>query len=94
MWGEEKEGMMLVNGEGMFWMMERVMRGRGMVMWMVGLGRLFGGGMGVWNMMMVRVKEGSREIGIGGGIGGGGKEIVEEIVWERMVKGNGKGKGK
>ena len=52
---------MLLNAEAMFSMMDNLMIGVRFLIWMVGLGTLFAGAIGVSNIMMVTVKSVQRK---------------------------------
>ena len=54
----------MVNAEAMFSMIDNLFTGIKILAWMVGLGTLLAGAIGVSNIMMVTVKERTTEIGI------------------------------
>ena len=76
---------MFLNAEAMFSMMDTLMTGTRILIWMVGLGTLFAGAIGVSNIMMVTVKERTTEIGIRRAIGARPKDILQQILSESMV---------
>ena len=82
---DDKQAVMLLNAEAMFSMMDNLMIGVRFLIWMVGLGTLFAGAIGVSNIMMVTVKERSTEIGIRRAIGARPKDILQQILSESMV---------
>ena len=65
--------------------MDNLMTGVHFLIWMVGLGTLFAGAIGVSNIMMVTVKERTTEIGIRRAIGARPKDILQQILSESMV---------
>lgn len=82
---DDKQAIMLLNAEAMFSMMDNLMTGVRFLIWMVGLGTLFAGAIGVSNIMMVTVKERTTEIGIRRAIGARPKDILQQILSESMV---------
>lgn len=60
----DKQAIMFLNAEAMFSMVDNLMAGTRILIWMVGLGTLFAGAIGVSNIMMVTVRERTTEIGI------------------------------
>lgn len=76
---------MFLNAEAMFSMIDNLMAGTRILIWMVGLGTLFAGAIGVSNIMMVTVKEHTTEIGILRAIGARPKDILQQILSESMV---------
>ena len=81
----DKQAVMFLNAEAMFSMMDNLMMGTRILIWMVGLGTLFAGAIGVSNIMMVTVKERTTEIGIRRAIGARPKDILQQILSESMV---------
>ena len=81
---DDKQAVMLLNAEAMFSMMDNLMIGVRFLIWMVGLGTLFAGAIGVSNIM-VTVKERTTEIGIRRAIGARPKDILQQILSESMV---------
>ncbi|MEL5892388.1 ABC transporter permease [Bacteroides sp. GD17] len=82
---DDKQAIMLLNAEAMFSMVDNLMTGIRILIWMVGLGTLFAGAIGVSNIMMVTVKERTTEIGIRRAIGARPKDILQQILSESMV---------
>lgn len=76
---------MKLNAEAMFSMMDNLFTGIHVLIWMVGLGTLLAGAIGVSNIMMVTVKERTTEIGIRRAIGARPKDILQQILSESMV---------
>ena len=75
----------MLNAEAMFSMVDNLMTGVRILIWMVGLGTLLAGAIGVSNIMMVTVKERTTEIGIRRAIGARPKDILQQILSESMV---------
>ena len=82
---EDKQAIMLLNTEAMFSMMDNLFTGIRILIWMVGLGTLLAGAIGVSNIMMVTVKERTTEIGIRRAIGARPRDILQQILSESMV---------
>ncbi len=76
---------MYLNAEAMFSMVDNLFTGIHILIWMVGLGTLLAGAIGVSNIMMVTVKERTTEIGIRRAIGARPKDILQQILFESMV---------
>ena len=69
----------------MFSMMDNLFTGIRILTWMVGLGTLLAGAIGVSNIMMVTVKERTTEIGIRRAIGARPQDILQQILSESIV---------
>ena len=82
---DDKQAVMKLNAEAMFSMMDNLFTGIHVLIWMVGLGTLLAGAIGVSNIMMVTVKERTTEIGIRRAIGARPKDILQQILSESMV---------
>lgn len=81
----DKQAVMLLNAEAMFSMMDNLFKGIHILIWMVGLGTLLAGAIGVSNIMMVTVKERTTEIGIRRAIGASPRDILQQILAESIV---------
>lgn len=81
----DKQAIMFLNAEAMFSMVDNLFTGIHILIWMVGLGTLLAGAIGVSNIMMVTVKERTTEIGIRRAIGARPKDILQQILSESMV---------
>ena len=81
----DKQALMLLNTEAMFSMMDNLFNGINILIWMVGLGTLLAGAIGVSNIMMVTVKERTTEIGIRRAIGARPQDILQQILSESIV---------
>ena len=82
---DDKQAVIMVNAEAMFSMIDNLFTGINILAWMVGLGTLLAGAIGVSNIMMVTVKERTTEIGIRRAIGARPKDILNQILSESMV---------
>lgn len=82
---DDKQAVGQLNAEEMFSMVENVFIGIGILTWMVGLGTLLAGIIGVSNIMMVTVKERTSEIGIRRAIGAKPNDILQQIVSECLL---------
>ena len=82
---DDKQAVMCLNAEAMFSMVDNLFTGINILVWMVGLGTLLAGAIGVSNIMMVTVKERTTEIGIRRAIGARPKDILQQILSESMV---------
>ena len=69
----------------MFGMVESLFGGISILVWMIGLGTLLSGAIGVSNIMMVTVKERTSEIGIRRAIGATPLDILVQIISESVV---------
>src|SRR5690606_10482046 len=74
-----------MNIEDQFTMFLYLGIGIGSLIWIVGLGTLFAGAVGVSNIMLVTVKERTREIGVRRAPGATPNNIVGQILTESMV---------
>ena len=82
---KDKQAVMCLNAEAMFSMVDNLFKGISILIWMVGLGTLFAGAIGVSNIMMVTVRERTTEIGIRRAIGARPKDILQQILSESIV---------
>ncbi len=82
---DDKQAVMHIDTEALFSMVDNLFKGIKILSWMVGLGTLLAGAIGVSNIMMVTVKERTTEIGIRRAIGAKPKDILSQILSESMV---------
>lgn len=73
------------NAEKEFLIFDNLFKGVDVLIWIVGLGSLFSGVIGVSNIMLVTVRERTREIGIRRAIGAKPFAIVGQIISESFV---------
>ena len=81
----DEQGAIVFNTELMFQMVDNLFKGVNFLIWLVGLGTLLAGAIGVSNIMMVTVKERTTEIGIRRAIGATPKMILSQIISESIV---------
>lgn len=82
---EDEQAISIFNTEVLFGIMDSLFRGVTFLSWLVGIGTLFAGAIGVSNIMMVTVKERTVEIGIRRAIGATPRMILTQIICESMV---------
>ena len=82
---QDERGIMVFNTEVLFQMLDSLFRGVNFLIWLVGLGTLLAGAIGVSNIMMVTVRERTVEIGIRRAIGATPRMILMQIVSESIV---------
>lgn len=81
----DEQGAMVFNTEILFQMLDNLFKGVNFLIWLVGLGTLLAGAIGVSNIMMVTVRERTTEIGIRRAIGATPKMILSQIISESIV---------
>ena len=82
---DDLEAMQILNTEEIFMIVDNLFRGLNFLIWLVGLGTLLAGCIGVSNIMMVTVKERTVEIGIRRAIGAMPGEILTQIITESVA---------
>ncbi|MBR6482690.1 MAG: FtsX-like permease family protein, partial [Bacteroidaceae bacterium] len=82
---DDKRAILLINMEAMFQMIDSLFAGIDTLVWLIGLGTLLSGAIGVSNIMMVTVRERTAEIGIRRAIGARPRHILTQIMAESMV---------
>ncbi len=82
---EDEQGVMVFNTEVLFQLLDNLFKGVNFLIWLVGLGTLLAGAIGVSNIMMVTVRERTTEIGIRRAIGATPKMILSQIISESIV---------
>ncbi len=81
----DERGVMVFNTEVLFQLLDGLFRGVNFLIWLVGLGTLLAGAIGVSNIMMVTVRERTTEIGIRRAIGATPRMILSQIISESIV---------
>ena len=81
----DEQGIMVFNTEVLFGMMDSLFSGVNFLVWLVGIGTLLAGAIGVSNIMMVTVRERPLEIGIRRAIGATPRNILAQIVSESIL---------
>lgn len=82
---EDKEALRLIDTEQLFNMVDTMFNGLNLIIWIVGLGTILAGAIGVSNIMLVTVKERTTEIGIRRAIGATPREILSQIMMESVT---------
>ena len=82
---DDSQALIKVNTEAFFSMMDSLFTGVSILVWMIGLGTLLAGAIGVSNIMVVTVKERTTEIGIRRAIGATPKDILTMVMSESIV---------
>jgi putative ABC transport system permease protein len=82
---DDKQAVNMVNAEAMFSMMDELFGGISILVWMIGVGTLLSGVIGVSNIMVVTVKERTTEIGIRRAIGATPADIIFMVMSESVV---------
>ncbi|MEI7675841.1 MAG: ABC transporter permease [Bacteroidales bacterium] len=73
------------NVEKQFTMFHYLFLGISILIWIVGLGTLFAGVVGVSNIMMVTVRERTKEIGVRRALGARPRAIIQQIISESLL---------
>ncbi|MBR5436347.1 MAG: ABC transporter permease [Muribaculaceae bacterium] len=81
----DEQGIMVFNTEVLFQLLDNLFRGVNFLIWLVGLGTLLAGAIGVSNIMMVTVLERTTEIGIRRAIGATPRMILSQIISESVI---------
>lgn len=81
----DEKAVTVFNTEIMFGLVDSLFSGVNLLIWLVGIGTLLAGAIGVSNIMMVTVKERTTEIGIRRAIGATPQSILGQIMSESMV---------
>ena len=81
----DEKGVMVFNTEVMFGLLDSLFDGVNFLIWLVGIGTLLAGAIGVSNIMMVTVRERTTEIGIRRAIGATPRNILSQIISESIV---------
>ena len=81
----DEQAMFLLNTQPIFGIVDNLFKGINFLIWLIGLGTLLAGVIGVSNIMMVSVKERTTEIGIRRAIGATPRQILGQIISESIV---------
>ena len=81
----DEKSVMVFNTEVLFGLMDNLFDGVDLLIWLVGIGTLLAGAIGVSNIMMVTVKERTTEIGIRRAIGATPRVILTQIISESIL---------
>jgi putative ABC transport system permease protein len=82
---EDEKAITIINTEVMFTMVDSLFSGVNFLIWLVGIGTLLAGAIGVSNIMMVTVRERTTEIGIRRAIGATPRMILSQIISESII---------
>lgn len=82
---KDEKGVMVFNTEMMFSIVDNMFIGINLLIWLVGIGTLLAGAIGVSNIMMVTVRERTVEIGIRRAIGATPRMILSQIIQESIL---------
>jgi len=82
---DDTQALIKVNAEAVFSMVDSLFSGVSILVWMIGLGTLLAGAIGVSNIMIVTVKERTMEIGIRRAIGATPRDILLMVMSESVV---------
>ncbi|MBO4585208.1 MAG: ABC transporter permease [Bacteroidales bacterium] len=81
----DEQAMFLLNTQLIFGIVDNLFKGINFLVWLIGLGTLLAGVIGVSNIMMVSVKERTTEIGIRRAIGATPNQILGQIMSESII---------
>lgn len=81
---DDKSAMFILDTAQMFAIVDNLFTGLSFLIWLVGLGTILAGIIGVSNIMMVTVKERTTEIGIRRAIGATPSDILGQIILESI----------
>jgi len=81
----DEKAVTVFNTEVLFGVMDSMFRGVNFLIWLVGIGTLLAGAIGVSNIMMVTVRERTTEIGIRRAIGATPRMILSQIISESIL---------
>ena len=81
----DKAALMVLNTEQMFSMIDNLFEGLRILVWIVGLGTILAGAIGISNILTVTVRERTVEIGIRRAIGATPQEILAQIIYESIL---------
>lgn len=81
----DEQAILSINVKQQFQQMNAMFLGVNILIWIVGLGTLLAGVIGVSNIMLITIRERTKEIGIRRAIGATPKTIISQIVTESTV---------
>ncbi|MDR2775200.1 MAG: ABC transporter permease [Tannerella sp.] len=82
---DDPQAVGVLNIAAQFGMFENLFTGIDILVWLVGLGTLLAGIIGISNIMMVTVKERTREIGVRRALGAKPLNIISQVMAESLV---------
>lgn len=81
---KDDQALMIMNSDEIFAIVDNLFKGVNFLIWLVGIGTLLAGAIGVSNIMMVTVRERTTEIGIRRAIGATPAQILSQIMMESV----------
>ena len=81
----DEKAITVFNTEVLFAMVDNLFKGVNYLIWLIGIGTLLAGAIGVSNIMMVTVKERTTEIGIRRAIGATPRMVLTQIISESVL---------
>lgn len=81
----DKDAIGFLHLEQLFRLIDNIFKGVNFIVWLIGLGTLLAGAIGVGNIMMVTVRERTIEIGIRRAIGATPRDVLSQILWESII---------
>ena len=81
---KDKQALMFFNVEELYKLVDNLFTGLNILIFLIGLGTILAGAIGVSNIMMVTVKERTTEIGIRRAIGATPKQVLSQIIMESV----------
>ncbi len=81
----DEKSVSVFNTEVLYGMVDNLFSGVNFLIWLVGIGTLLAGAIGVSNIMMVTVRERTTEIGIRRAIGATPRIILSQIIAESLI---------
>jgi putative ABC transport system permease protein len=81
----DEQALFLLNTQLIFGIVDNLFKGINFLVWLIGIGTLLAGVIGVSNIMMVSVKERTTEIGIRRAIGATPRQILGQIISESIL---------
>lgn len=81
----DKLAVMSINAEEIFNVVDSLFKGISILVWMIGIGTLLGGAIGVSNIMLVTIRERTTEIGIRRAIGAKPRDVMLQVLSETML---------
>ena len=82
---DDEKAVTVFNTELLFGLLDSLFSGVNFLIWLVGIGTLLAGAIGVSNIMMVTVRERTTEIGIRRAIGATPMDILSQIISESII---------